>query len=1161
MTSPSPDTVQRQAAGPRRSVWVAASAGAGKTKVLTDRLLALLLDGTAPQRILALTFTRAAAAEMATRVAERLRRWAVLPAEDLRAELTRLPCPRMEEDELFQRARSLFARLLETPGGLKIQTIHGFCESLLKRFPLEAGVAPHFDVMDERDAREMLAEARESVLRDARQDRDSDLAVALETLTRRVHETTFSELMEALADSRGEFRALQARYGDADGIAGAVGETLGVSPDLTEARVLAGACAESALDRPALKAAAEALPAGKKTDRARGEKMAGWLEGDEKTRRETFKVYESAFLTKEGEVRKSLATKDVAASHPAEVETLYVEAERLHMMRERRRSALVMQSTAALVRLGTALLSAYEARKQQRAFLDYDDLVLMGRRLLESSGAAAWVLYKLDGGLDHILVDEAQDTNPDQWEIVRRLSAEFFAGETRRENTRTVFAVGDRKQSIYGFQGARPEAFDAMRRRYRDWLPEMGRDWAELSLNVSFRSTPAVLSAVENVFSQEAARPGVLSEGESATHVPFRQGTGGIVEMWPVLQPKSTDAPPPWKPPVERVRGDSPSHRLAALLARRIREMIGRERLAARGRTVRPADILILLRRRGPFMGDMVNALKRCGVPVAGVDRMVLTEQMAVMDLMALGDFLLLPEDDLTLATVLKGPLFAFSESRLFRLAHGRGQKSLWQCLKQMAEEEADVAAVVKQLTALLNRADVMRPHDLYAWLLGAMGGRRLFLKRLGPQAEDPLDEFMTLARQYEQGHTASLQGFLHWLRAGEVEIKRDLEQAGAAVRVMTVHGAKGLQAPVVFLPDTRQKPRAPRGILWTGEKDGGVPLWAPSTADYDPVCRQVREAMAEAEADEYRRLLYVAMTRAEDRLYVCGWDTQRSAPEGTWYDLVRGGLEAAGAEPKTDDFLEAAGEIADSAEVLRLDLPCSVSPAGEKEEGSNAPSPDVPEWLFSFAPEEPAPPRPLAPSHPGTAPPEVSPLAALESGKFRRGTLVHGLLERLPDVSPPDRLKAGKDWLARQGANMTEKERDGILKEVLAVLEDPAFSELFGPESRAEVSLAGCVGARALAGRVDRLVVTPEAVRVVDFKAHRHPPDTPTETPSVYLGQLAAYAAVLETIFPDREIRCALLWTSGPRLMEVPADLLAAHTPGAPEKPLQTAGDTLHSL
>ena len=1154
-----PRVPQRRAADPAASVWVAASAGTGKTKVLSDRVLSLMLAGTEPRKILCLTFTRAAAAEMATRIAQTLGTWATAEQAALEETLADLLGHPPGADKL-RLARRLFADVIDAPGGMNIQTIHAFCQSLLGRFPLEAGVAPHFAVMDERDAQEMLAAAREDVLSHARLSDGSDLAHGLAAVTAHVHEQTFSDLMGELAARRGALRRLMARFGGANEQATRhIRQQLGLKDGETAESVIADTCTDNAFEGLLLRSATAALQQGGKSDTDRAPVMATWLAGTAAERQTQFNAYAACFLVADAgrglrKVRSRMITKAALATMAGADAVLAAEAERLLTVAQRRRAAVCAEATAGLLRLGGAMLEAYEAQKRRRALLDYEDLIGLTRDLLARPDVAAWVLFKLDGGIDHVLIDEAQDTNPDQWDVVAHLTGEFFAGAGARDETRTVFAVGDVKQSIFSFQGADPIAFQKMRDHYESAAQAAGQTWRQEALTVSFRSTRAVLSAVDRVFAASPARDGVALDGADIRHIANRHADAGLVEVWAPTEAAESDPPPPWKPPVEAVAGDSPRVRLADVLARRIQRMTtGGEMLESKGRPIHAGDILVLVRQRGAFVEDLVRALKQIGVEVAGVDRMVLSDQLAVMDLVALGNFLLLPEDDLTLATILKSPLIGLSEEHLFTLAYDR-QGTLWQSLTEQADGEPIFAAALAYLADLLARADFVPPYELFAHVLGPLGGRRRLVARLGFEAEDPIAEFMDLALSFERHHTASLQGFLHWLEAGAVEIKRDLEHSARdAVRVMTVHGAKGLQAPIVFLPDTMRVPRGQSRVLWP-RGDDGEPflLWPPNAEWRDAAADQEFERLAAHRDEEYRRLLYVAMTRAEDRLYVCGWGGRQKAPDGCWYNLIRQSLATVPADAGDDVVFESAVDIdlsndreMDSGEVLRLVCPQIQPAASEAHRAPVAAIQPLPDWVHTAPNAEPDPPRPLAPSRPSDEEPPVrSPFGADDGARFRRGRLIHRLLQSLPDVAPAARADAARRFLLRPVHGLGPEEAAEIAAETIAVLDHPEHAALFGPGSRAEVPLAGAVAGRVVAAQVDRLLVTASDVTIVDYKTNRPPPRDVEAVPVVYLAQMAAYRALLGRIYPQHHIRCLLLWTDGPRLMTLPDALLDPHAP-----------------
>ena len=752
-----------------------------KRKCSPTAFLRLLLGAESgpvpPSHILCLTFTKAAAAEMSNRLHESLAAWATVSDMELSDKLSALT-GEPPEPETIDEARRLLIRVLDAPGGMRIQTIHAFCQSLLARFPLEAAVPPHFEVIDERTADELMAMVKEEVISRIEPEADGNLADALATVTRHIHELHFPELMAELARERGRLARLTRRVGGREALIESVWNRLELPPGTTPDGILADAAEDHAFDRDGLADAADALAGGSTTDQRRATKISNWLSAsDAISRVEVMDEYCSAFLTKQDEKLARLSTKGVAERAPHVIDILTAEAERLVVMRELMRRATVAAATAAILTLGNELLAAFESHKRAHGWLDYDDLIIVTRDLLTAPGRAAWVLYKLDGGIDHILIDEAQDTNPEQWELIAAIADEFYAGIGAQDKHRTVFAVGDPKQSIYSFQRADPRAFADMRHWFSDKVRNAEQDWREIPLETSFRSTSAVLDAVDAVFAREAAQDGLLFDARPIRHRSNRAGQAGRVEIWPAETPQDDDPIEAWKPPVERTTAQSAQSRLASRVARTIADLCnGRDILPSHDRPIEPGDIMVLVRRRNAFLDDLVRRLKEHQVPVAGIDRLVLADHIAVMDLISLGRFLLLASDDLSLAEALKSPLFGFDDDDLFAIAYQREDRSLWRSLAARRDQEPRYAEAHDALAALLGAVDLRSPYELYADLLGAQGARRRFLARLGIEAIDPLDEFLAQALAYERAHVPSLQGFLHWLETGAVEVKRDLD-------------------------------------------------------------------------------------------------------------------------------------------------------------------------------------------------------------------------------------------------------------------------------------------------------------------------------------------------------------------------------------------------
>ncbi len=1158
---------QRDAADPTASVWVSANAGTGKTHVLTQRVLRLLLTKTKPERILCLTYTKAAAAEMSKRVFDTLAKWVTMPEAMLAEEITQL-CDRRPFEGETQLARTLFAVAIETPGGLKVQTIHSFCERLLQRFPLEAGVAPGFTVMDDATATAILREAIDATLTEATDGSSAAQSRALNAVIPYAAEDRFDDVLRsALAQRRWLDSAMRIDFGgeaDEDALAGlerTFRRSFGIADGVTEddiERDMADVIGDDVLVR-----LRDGLSGGTASDVKLVPSVVAALTASSSAARAA--ALDDYFCTDKGP-RSRLMTNGVKAAFPGLEDSVVSAQGRFTGLVEKRRAVRAITATMALHRLAGAVLQRYTKAKQRRAALDYDDLITRSVHLLSGQELARWVMFKLDRGIDHILVDEAQDTSPEQWEIVKALAGEFFS-DSSEHGVRTLFAVGDEKQSIYSFQGAEPKRFAEMGKHF---ALRSGDALRRIPLNLSFRTVKPVLDAVDRVFSDRSRAPGLTTEDAIIKHAVHRLGHGGVVEIWPTEQPEDVGSSDPWAP-LEEATGRAPAERLAERIAATIKGWLDQgEVLASEGRPVRAGDIIILVRKRRPFAGPMVAALKARGIQVAGADRLRLSEQIAVEDLMSLGDFLTLPEDDLALAEVLKSPLIGLDDDDLMAIAPGRKGATLWKALIGHAGDNDRLRGALEALKRWRSRADFVPPFEFFASILDREGGRARLLSRLGPEAADPIDEFLNLALSYDDAEAPSLTGFLTFLRETDREVKRDMEHGRDEVRVMTVHGAKGLEAPIVFLPDTcatasggpitslleLDSIKLPEGVQ-------GTPfVWSVKGTSGHSVIAAAKAQRAQRETEERNRLLYVAMTRARDRLYIAGFEGRNRRAQGCWYDLIAAGISA-----DMESVQDALG-----VSVRRHVEPQSEKPkprdAGQKQEAARV---ELPAWAAAAAPREAMLSIPLAPSRleayapdaegeplievPARArsaaeePAALPPSAQNADNRFLRGTLTHALLQYLPTLPQASWEKAANGFLAVRGAVLTAKGRSSIAKETLSILTAPEFAPLFGPKSRAEVPIVALIPnpkgkgpPLKLMGQLDRLVDLGSEVLIVDYKTNRPPPKEVDQVAGAYLFQLAAYRLALREIYAGRTIRAALLWTDGPRMMPVPDALLDSY-------------------
>ena len=1146
---------QAVAADPALNAFVTANAGSGKTTTLVNRVARLLLKRVDPETILCVTFTKAAAAEMQRRLFEQLGGWALMDDATLEGELARLEGQGAAayDPERLSLARTLFARALETPGGLKIQTIHAFCEKLLRRFPLEAGVAPGFQVLEDAAAAQVAAEARDAVARQALAgtpvlaDAYARFAVALDF-------ASFEAMFVAFETRREALDGYIARCGGLQGLPAAVAAACGLERLEDAGAIEAAAVAPPALSLVLWREGAAALAQSGVRDQKCAAQMAAVA--DHAARGEaSFAAAMQVFCTGKGEPAKWVDTASALKSRPALRERLIEERERLFAASARAKAARVAWDTVHALTLAKFYVEAYAAAKARRGALDFADLIARTRALLTGDGAAAWVLYKLDAGLEHILVDEAQDTAPEQWEILRALTAEFFAGEAGqvRDLERSVFVVGDEKQSIFSFQGAAPERLILERGYYASLASGVGRRFQAVPLQESWRSTAEVLAFVDAVFAPDPLRQALQprrsdgGEAELIRHIANRSDGAGTIDLWPLEREDEEPDRRAWDEPLDAEARRGAWRRLAEKIAGEIKALVERGEAVhdKETRAWRPAtygDVLVLVRKRKVLFEELLRALKRLRVPVAGADRLVLSEHPVFEDFLALARFCQFPEDDLTLAALLRSPFCDLDEASLFDLAWKR-DGSLWRALARRGEERPEWVAARVFLGWAKAEAGGRTPFDFYGRVLSRLDGegrsmRARLLTRLGPEAADAVEEFLAQCLAAEGRGIADLERLADTLSRLAVSVKREMDEPRGEVRVMTAHGAKGLEAPIVFLPETVGGPGGRGGPLLETE-DGGF-LWCSASANDCEASAAARAARKQREEDEGHRLLYVALTRARDRLVVTGRVNARAK-----LDTVKGWwapLNAAFEHPALAERVRPVrcGEM----EVRRFGADPRV--LARAVQAAEIPAP-LPPWASRPAPAEPpalvyASPSTLLEDVRGPAP---SPLAAAGGlGRFRRGSLIHRLLQLLPDLAPEARAAGAARLLAKE-PGLAEAQRAEMAAAALAVLDDPAFAEVFAPGSRAEAAIAGTApelpAGFAVSGRVDRMRVTPGRVLVIDFKTNRPAPARIEDADPAYVLQMAVYAAVLRAVFPGRAVEAALVWTDGPRLMPVPPEAMAA--------------------
>lgn len=1186
-----PNIMQRAASDPDASVWVNASAGTGKTKVLTDRLIRLMLprtpladgqfrDGTPPHRILCLTYTKAGAGEMLNRIMETLSKWSAMSDESLSNCLEHDVLGHPPTPAQKQKARSLFAEVVDTPGGIKIMTIHSFCQSLLGRFPLEAQLPPDFELMGDDDLRDMIRSARDEVMHrilsntalnleadDPERFAYQRLQSLLPQLIKAQNSDQLIALLNTLASQRQKIKALQAHHMSLEGLSAQLYILHDLKPfcdfnDIQSSIV-------RRIEHDDLEALASwFLSSTGKRDIDKGERLVDWLRfnslHEDDLQSVDLKGLEKILLP----YHTTAPIKALKEDNPKLYELYQDICCILKGGQEVFKNYETAWKSEAVLHLGALVLRQYERLKSARHLLDYDDLILKTVQLVQN--APEWVLYKLDGGIDHILVDEAQDSNPDQWTIIKALIREFVSGKGQNEDDiRTLFVVGDEKQSIFGFQGSDPDVFQEMRRGFAVDFKRADLLWRDQPLNISFRSVQAVLDIVDHAF-QSAQHVFALTGNaeETIEHKAFRAGQAGHVELWPLLKPQEVEAQAPWTlPNIDDIQNQAtPYAALSQKIATTIKGWLNEGRqIAASGQALRAGDIMILVRRRNSFVDHMIRALKEQDIPVSGVDRMVLSTQIAIQDLLAIARFALMQDDDLSLACILKSPFIGMDEDQLQQIAYTR-KGTLWAALKQQSEQnDPSLTPVIEWLQHSINNARALGIHDFFSDILqrpcprvfsdnSSITGLQSLTGRLGSDCLDAIEEFLSRCFDFDLKHRSTIQHFIHHFESDESDIKREIDEGQNVVRIMTVHGSKGLQSPIVFLPDTiltsRDKNNIER-ILWTPPTNDmmpALPLWNNTTTDASTIYQKFREDAYERQKREYDRLLYVAMTRAEDELYICGCVTSANTEpqDYSWYNVVRDALLSHPEHVKLGD--EDAPHIvyktqqSETADQRKLKPLISIDALESVDRAQILP----PSFIAPPDAEPDNPPKPLQPSRPSeeeAEPAALSPLkAAGAERRFKRGNLLHALLQFIPDIPQELRQERSLRFLSLHAPDLTEKELKDLSAEVLNIVENDKYRALFDDQSKAEVPVTGLLHkqggeVQVVTGQIDRLAIdhNSKIVMIVDYKTNRPAPRDAKDIPRQYIKQMNTYRALLEQIYEGYEVKSFILWTDYSAIMECP--------------------------
>jgi len=1143
------EKTQARASNPKSSAFVSANAGSGKTYVLVKRILRLLIEGIDPARILALTYTTTAAANMSIRVFRELSEWVSLDDDALTKRIAQLDQSEVTQFRL-RLARQLFARAVETPGGLKIQTIHAFCERILHLFPFEANVPANFEIVDDHIQSKLMATTRNKIIGQLSLNSRDELTASIIELIDLIGEQEFDSLIGTSIKRTQDIRRvikdpkLIAELCDKIRANLNLCSTLTID-DLWE-RIYGNRLTEYECNE-----FGSILLKSTPNDQRIGQAI---IESTTWDFSEAWKnSYFAAFFTSSMEPRseRGFITSRIRDEYPIIFDKLLQERDRLSILYDQIKTIKAYARTRGLLIVTNAYLTTYDAQKISAGMLDFDDLILKTKELLNRT-SAQWILYKLDNGIEHILLDEAQDTSPNQWEILKLLTAEFYSGESSKRGIRTIFAVGDPKQSIYSFQGAEPNAFSANRMFFKNKFKPLSdnEQWDRQSfydekLTVSFRSTPEILYAVDQIFKDPENYQGLDQFPEATIHSSQRLNDTGLVELWKPINTEKKVTSEKWDAPLDTMESESSIVILARNIASHINMLINpnsNQRIfdSKDGqRRIEAGDILILVRKRGKLFDAIIRLLKEKGLPVSGADRLNLNDHIAIMDLIALGKCVITPEDDLTLATLLKSPLFEFCEDELLLLAAERNGSIIDALYNDTRIEKFKSAKVIFRNYQVASRDG--GPFSFYSFVLGACGGRRLFRKRFGAEADDVIDEFLRLALEHEQKQAPSLLRFIDNFISSDFTVKRDMDSGRNQIRVMTVHGAKGLEAPVVYMPDTFgsavDKQKIDPIFNISNDPNEYIPIWSPSQATDSKMISKLREIEYNKEAEEHRRLLYVAMTRARDRLYILGFNNKKSRPKDCWYSIIETALS-----DQMVDVTDGSAPVGSK----RLQLKPFPAPEPIVQPDRVDEKSELPQWVTTNPPAEEYVREPLRPSEAlGFTPSGVKHAdSQLTPNARRRGILIHKLLEYLPEIAEEQRQFVSQEYLKTQASDLSLDEHIDISQTAIKTLNLLGISALFSKDSRAEIDIAGELERegkppRKVIGTIDRIAITEDTVFIGDFKTTVSPPRSPEEVPDHTVAQLAIYGSLVSGMFPDKKIRCFAIYTEGPEAIELPVEIL----------------------
>ena len=1051
--------LQLKASDPEISTWVSASAGTGKTKILTDRVLRLLLGNSAFNKILCLTFTNAAAGEMQERIVASLAKWSKANDSELRDDLYRTLGRRSNTSECTK-ARQLYELYLRSNERINVQTIHAFCQTLLKKFPLEAGISPSFKIIDETKSYSVLQQIKKSLLSRA------DLEPINNYLTANFHEITIDEILTEIVKRKTNFSNNVSKINNIYDESQKIIAELQKNEDQNY---------QSILQHPVV------------------QNIAGFDLSATQVKK--------FFLNQDGQKKKRIVSQKIAKPESSLHDDLEQIQHQIYLLDQAERSRHLEHYSSLLSILSTSIIEAYEAYKSSKGLLDYDDLIIYAGRLLKSSSAKEWVLYKLDGGIDHLLVDEAQDTSAAQWQIIEAIIEEFYAGDSAdKEKNRTVFVVGDEKQSIFSFQGADVASFARMNRLLQQKMTSGGKKFENINLEISYRSAKEILEVVHQVFDRISNQMPDLFTAPLTQLNPFRTNHSGSVELWPLCISDKTDEDF-WKITMHDDDNRSTKTDLAQKISHYIKNQIASARIIpATGKLIAYSDFMILFRKRDEFTYEVIKALKNDNMEVAGLDRISLEENLAVLDLLAIAKFALNTDDDLNLASLLKSPLINLTEKELYDIATSREKLSIWNYIKSLASTNKNYQNLYNKLKVfieLFNRSNVS---NFFQYLVDVLGYREILNSACGLDSNDAIDELLYACNDFASQNDMSLQSFIFWLENYNTSIKRN-SSTSDKIRIMTLHASKGLQAPFVILCDTNSIPTGSDRFLWDAN---GKTLSAKNSSYVPDYYKILKEQKQNKEYAEYLRLLYVGMTRAEDHLIVCGYQGGKNLPENCWYQLVRSAMTEIAT--KKEDATLVYGQ-ADETHTVTKDRESELSNIELFTPGVQN---KIPNYQESYSSKIIA-----------------SPISAKDPLGY--GLVFHKILEDSLNVKDLGIMSAHP--LIK---TLDIKSQNRIQSSIEKIVANREFSQLVQKDIKTEITLGTHTKSGIRIGRIDLMVIDVNEITIIDYKSDISPPSGNEAIPENYSQQLLTYREMTREIYPNRLIRTIILWLQNGTLQTI---------------------------